>query len=331
MPRRSGLIYRPTPASASTSLALPRTLSAPLPSRHWNVHRQLARTPSLGRSLRAAKPMCFCPPTRACWSPSWSSGIAIKARWTRSGAARLIREGQLLANLAPHPNLVRIYDLGLHEGRPFLVLEHVQGHTLEQHGLGDRPLPSRAAELVACLAEAAHAAHEQGVIHQDITPGNVIVDGRGQPRLIDFGLAWFRPPWTLSSEVERPDAGTPRFLSPEQADLRIGPVDRRTDVFGLGAVLYYLLTGQPLYNGQSWIEVVLQAAEGSYDSTALERNGVPKRLAAVCRKALSRDPNDRFRTAAELAETLRASVRRQRRARPQDLLRCFSPCSSAPA
>jgi eukaryotic-like serine/threonine-protein kinase len=245
--------------------------------------------------------------------------VPVVVKWLRDQgsldaehAARLIREGQLLANFAPHPNLVRVYDLGFHEDRPFLVLEHVQGHTLEQHGLGDRPMPSRAAELVACLGEAVHAAHEQGVIHQDITPGNVIIDGRGQPRLIDFGLAWFRPPWTQSSEVARPDAGTPRFLSPEQADPRIGSVDRRTDVFGLGAVLYYLLTGRPLYDGATWLEVVFQAAEGSYDAAALTREGVPKRLAAGCRKALARNPQDRFQTAAELAEALRVSVRRPR-------------------
>lgn len=245
--------------------------------------------------------------------------VPVVVKWLRDQdsldqerSERLIREGQVLANLAPHPNLVRLYELGFHKGRPFLVLEHVQGYTLEQHGLGARPLPRRAAEMVACLAEAVHTAHEQGVIHQDITPGNAIIDGRNQPRLIDFGLAWFRPPCTLSAGVERPDAGTPRFLSPEQADPRIGAVDRRTDVFGLGAVLYYLLTGKPLYDGATRLEVVLQAAEGAYDGTALERGETPKRLAAVCHKALAIDPNDRFRTAAELAEALRASIRQPR-------------------
>src|SRR5581483_9657636 len=102
-------------------------------------------------------------------------------------------------------------------------------------------------------------------------------------------------------------------LSPEQADPRIGPVDCRTDVFGLGAVLYYLLTGQPLYDGATWLEVVFQAAEGSYDVAALERGGTPKRLAAVCRKSLSRNPQDRYPTAAKLAAALRASVRQPRR------------------
>ncbi len=242
--------------------------------------------------------------------------VPVVVKWLRRqgpsaevGGARLIREGQVLANLPSHPNLVRIYDLGLHQGRPFLVLEHVQGHTLAQPGLGERPLPGRAAELVAALADAVHKAHEQGVTHQDITPGNVIVDGHGQPRLIDFGLAWFRPPWTLSADVERPDAGTPRFLAPEQADPGISPVDRRTDVFGLGALLYHLLTGRVLYDGMTQSEILRQAAEGAYDTTALDRPGVPKRLAAVCRKALARNSQDRYRTAAELAGALRASIR----------------------
>jgi hypothetical protein len=245
--------------------------------------------------------------------------VSVVVKWlhdqTSPDAARgerLVREGQLLANLAPHPNLVRVYDAGFHEGRPFLVLEHVQGQTLEQHAPGEGPMPRRAAELVAALAEAVHAAHAQGIIHQDISPGNVIVDGSGQPRLIDFGLAWFRPPWAPSSYEERPDGGTPHYLSPEQADPRIGPIDRRTDVFGLGAVLYYLLSGRPLYSGTTLDEVLRQAAEGSYDATALDRKGVPKRLAAVCRKALARNPQDRFRTAAQLAEALRVAARRPR-------------------
>jgi hypothetical protein len=221
----------------------------------------------------------------------------------------VVREGQILAGLQAHPNLLRVYDLGFHQGRPFLVLEHVPGHTLEQHVQLDHPSPQRAAELVAALAEAVHAAHQQRVVHQDINPHNVLIDGRGQPRLIDFGLAWFRSGWAGPDAEARPDAGTPEYLSPEQADPAIGPVGPRTDVFGLGAVLYYLLTGQVLYDGTTLHAVLRQAARAAYNTTALDRNRVPRRLAAVCRKALTRDPLDRFATAAEFAAALRLAIR----------------------
>ncbi len=225
---------------------------------------------------------------------------------------QIIREGRILASLAPHPNLVRVYDLGIHEGRPFLVLEYISGRTLQQCGNDEHRSPARAAKLVAMLARGVDSAHKQGAIHQDINPSNAILDGFGEARLIDFGLAWFRPAWTDADTVARPDAGTPRYLSPEQADPSIGPVDARTDVFGLGAVLYYLLTGRPLYDGASMSEVLHQATRAAYDVSALEGAGVPRRLTAVCRKALACEPDQRFATAAELAEALTAALRRPR-------------------
>ena len=145
------------------------------------------------------------------------------------------------------------------------------------------------------------------MVHQDINPRNVLIDGRGRPRLIDFGLAWFRSPWADPASEERPDGGTPRIFRPEQADPQVGPVGPRTDVFGLGAVLYYLLTGRPLYDGATLQAVLRQAAKAAYDAMALEKNGVPRRLAAVCRKALARDQSARFVTAAELAAALKSA------------------------
>jgi len=221
----------------------------------------------------------------------------------------LLREGRILAGLEAHPNLLRVYELGFHDGRPFLVLEHVQGHTLDHYTEGERLTPRRAAELVAALAEAAHSAHRQGIVHQDINPRNVLIDGRGQPRLIDFGLAWLRSPWSDPDADVCPDGGTPRYLAPEKADPEVGSVSPRTDVFGLGALLYFLLSGRSLYNGATRSEILREAAQANYDATVLERDGVPKRLAAVCRRALARDPQARFATAAELAAALRAAVR----------------------
>ena len=223
---------------------------------------------------------------------------------------RLVQEGRILAGLKAHPNLVRVYDIGFHEERAFLVLDHIQGQTLDKYLADERPDPREAAEFVAALAEAVHAAHEQGVIHQDINPRNVLIDGRGQPRLIDFGLAWFQSSWADTVREEQPIGGTPEYLSPEQADPAVGPITRRTDVFGLGGVLYFLLTGKPLYQAMTCSEAILQAARGAYDPRLLPQRGVPRQLAAVCRKALARDPQDRFATAAELATALRRATRR---------------------
>lgn len=224
----------------------------------------------------------------------------------------LLREGHVLASLQPHPNLVRVFALEIHEGRPFLVLELVQGLTLDQYSRGERFPPRQAARLVAAVADAVQVAHEHNAIHQDIKPQNILIDARGEPRLVDFGLAWFRSPWADPAGEMRPAGGTPRFFAPEQADSEIGPVGPRTDVFGLGAVFYFLLTGQPLYEGATLPAVLSQAASAAYDATALDRKGIPKRLAAVCRKALAWKPQERYATAGELAVSLRAAAREPR-------------------
>jgi predicted Ser/Thr protein kinase len=162
----------------------------------------------------------------------------------RAGQERLLREGRLLAECA-HPNLVRVVDLDLHEGRPFLVMEHVRGLNLQQLAEQRRPGPRQAARLVAGLAGAVAYIHARGIVHQDIKPANVLIDDEGRPKLIDFGLARLRHAWT--DDASGSMGGTISYMSPEQAlgrHERIGPW---TDVFGLGGVLYYLLTGRPVY------------------------------------------------------------------------------------
>jgi hypothetical protein len=242
--------------------------------------------------------------------------VPVVVKWQRtqgpSDAAEqehLLREGRILAGLEAHPNLLRVYELGFHDGRPFLVLEQIQGSTLDQYAQAERLSPRRSAEIVAALAEAAHTAHRQGIVHQDMKPSNVLIDGRGQPRLIDFGLAKLRTAWSDPDADAGPTGGTLAFLSPEQADPTIGPISPRTDVFGLGAVLYFLLTGRPLYQRDNLLAMRARAAQAAYDAPVLEQKAAPKRLATVCRKALARDPAARFETAADFAAALRAAVR----------------------
>jgi tRNA A-37 threonylcarbamoyl transferase component Bud32 len=245
--------------------------------------------------------------------------VPIVVKWDRTQEVpdaaheqRLRQEGEILARLDAHPNLVKVFEFGFHEGRPFLALEHIQGHTLDNYVAAARPSVRQAAAFVAALADAVQTAHLAGIVHLDINPHNVLIDGRGQPRLIDFGLACFQPLRTDPSGQERPICGTLPYLAPEQADPAVGPIDSRTDIFGLGAVLYFLLAGQPLYSGDSDVRLFRRAAQADYDATLLDRKEIPKPLAAICRKALSHEPQARFASAAELATALRAAIHRSR-------------------
>ena len=216
---------------------------------------------------------------------------------------RIATEGRLLASLPPHRHLVKVHDVDLHEGRVFLVLEDVPGSTLEQYAR-DRPLDARwAAQIVAAIARAIHLAHEQGVTHLDLNPRNVLIDREGQPRVIDFGMAWHRPWWTEASD-SAPIGGTPPYLSPEQAWGQSDRIGRTTDVFGLGGILFFLLTGSPLYPGDQLLTILNRAREVDFDRRLLNRPGIPSRLRAICLESLASEPFDRFITSAELAQAL---------------------------
>jgi serine/threonine protein kinase len=216
----------------------------------------------------------------------------------------LVAEGQLLAAL-DHPGLVRIFDVGLHDRRPYLVLDHVQGRNLEQSCDGRRPSTREAARLIAEVARVVAYAHGRGVVHGDITPRNILIDGAGRPRLIDFGLSQMEDAW---GESPQPHGGTPGFLPPEIA----GSAGKSKpappgDVFGLGAVLYWLLTGQPPFAAPTLVETIARTRRGDINFDALQRASVPRRIALACRHALATDPGQRPRAAVLAAELERAS------------------------
>jgi serine/threonine protein kinase len=216
---------------------------------------------------------------------------------------RIALEGRLLASLPQHRHLVRVHDVDFHEGRVFLVLEDVPGTTLKEY-VKDRPLDARwIAQVVAAIARAVHLAHEQGIIHQDLNPKNVLIDREGQPRVIDFGVAWYRPWW---SERDDPTqlGGTLSYFAPEQASGQVERIGRATDVFGLGGILFFLLTGSPPYTGDDVTSLLTQAREANFDRSLLDRPEIPPRLREICLKALAREPRDRFATAADLAQAL---------------------------
>jgi serine/threonine protein kinase len=214
----------------------------------------------------------------------------------------LVAVGQMLIDLQ-HPNLVRIFDLDFHDDRPFLVMEYVRGCNLEQHAGTEAVTPRRAAELVAKLAEVMAVAHQHGITHCDIKPKNILVDKLGEPRLIDFGMARLRHAW-----ADRPPSscgGTVAYMAPEQARLEFDRIGPRSDIFALGGVLYFLLTGQPPFVGQTQDEAWDRARRCDFEAGALRAAKVPRLLEQICLKAMAADPAGRYATADALQRALK--------------------------
>jgi beta-lactam-binding protein with PASTA domain/tRNA A-37 threonylcarbamoyl transferase component Bud32 len=213
---------------------------------------------------------------------------------------RFRREAQAAARLN-QPNIVGVYDTGADDGTQYIVMEFIEGRTLAEFmATGRRPTPTQAAEIAQKIAAAIAAAHAQGVIHRDIKPGNVMITRDGVIKVMDFGIARVLGPETApqTSAV----LGTASYLSPEQA--QGGPVDARTDIYSLGAVLYELLTARPPFTGDSPVAVAYkQVNEAPAPPSSLNAD-VPARLDAVVMKALSKNPSNRYQTAEEFSADL---------------------------
>lgn len=220
----------------------------------------------------------------------------------------LVAEGQVLARLN-HPHLIRVLDLDVHEGRPFLVMEYVRGGDLEERVKAGRVAPEQAARWLAQLARALEEAHANGITHQDIKPRNVLVDDAQQVRLGDFGLARLRQAGPVGEE---PLGGTLPYMAPEQARKEVEKIGPASDVFGLGGVLYFLLTGKAPFEGDNPLLVRQRACEGAVDFAALEAARVPRPLAAICRRALAADPAQRYPSARAMAADLERWLNRSR-------------------
>jgi hypothetical protein len=186
-------------------------------------------------------------------------------------------------------------------------MEHIRGPNLQDY-VRDHPLaPRPAAELVARLARALALPHARQIIHQDLKPSNVLMDENGQPRIIDFGLARLRP--GPEEEGGARVSGTPAYMAPEQARGQVSPA---SDVFALGAILYFLLVGRAPFAARTVRDSLALAEKCDFDRDALRRRGIPRPLAAICLRAMDPDPARRPPTAERLARDLERYLRRRK-------------------
>ncbi|MEW6304817.1 MAG: DUF2514 family protein [Verrucomicrobiota bacterium] len=222
---------------------------------------------------------------------------------------RFRTEAEAAAHL-DHPNIVPIYEVGEHEGQHYFSMKLVEGGDLARNlgrFTGD---PKAAARLVAQVARAVHYAHQHGILHRDLKPGNLLIDANGQPHITDFGLAKrleVDTSLTLSGAV----MGTPSFMAPEQATGKGKRLTTAVDIYSLGAILYQLLTGQPPFVAETPLETLRQVVHQDPKPPSTVCAGIDQDLGTICLKCLEKDPQRRYASANALANDLERWLRHE--------------------
>ena len=221
---------------------------------------------------------------------------------TKAHLKRFRLEAEAAARLE-HPGIVPIHEVGERDGSCYFSMKFVEGGQLDEVARRE-PMPiRRAVELIAKVARIVHYAHEHGILHRDIKPGNILLDAKGEPHLTDFGLA--RLVESESSVTHTLDVlGTPSYMAPEQAVGNNAQVTGATDVYGLGAVLYQFLTGQPPFAGGTTYETIKLLLDTEPRQPRLLNPKIDRDLSTICLKCLEKDPKRRYSSALALAEDL---------------------------
>src|SRR5438477_11162870 len=237
---------------------------------------------------------------------------------TETHLKRFRREAEAAASLE-HPGIVPIYEVGEREGCCYFSMKFIEGGQLDEV-IKRAPISIRqAAELVAKVACTVHYAHEHGILHRDIKPGNILLDQHGEPHLTDFGLARLvEADSTVTGTLDV--LGTPSYMAPEQAAGNNTEISRNTDVYGLGAVLYQLLTGHPPFAGGTTYETVKLLLETEPRPPRQLNPKIDRDLSTICLKCLDKDPHRRYSSALALAEDLEHWLKHEPiRAKPSGL------------
>jgi len=228
---------------------------------------------------------------------------------------RFRREAEAAARL-DHPNILPIYEVGVNDGLPFFSMKYATGGSLLGLKATLRDDPRRVVMLVTKIARAIAYAHDNGVVHRDLKPGNILLDSRGEPLVSDFGLAkWLE----VDSDVTRTLTvfGTPGFIAPEQASGKQQNLTLAADIYSLGAILFDLFTGRPPFLGTHALAVIKQAEDKPAPKLRTILPKLDRDLETICARCLEREPSARYQTAADLADDLeRWSENRPIRARP---------------
>jgi tRNA A-37 threonylcarbamoyl transferase component Bud32 len=217
---------------------------------------------------------------------------------------RFQNEAEAVA-LLDHPGVVPVYEVGEHNGQKYFSMKLVEGGNLADQIDAFKDNPRAAATLLAAVAEAVYHAHMRGILHRDLKPANILIDSEGHPHVTDFGLA----KW-VEGDVEMTQSGailgTPAYMSPEQAYGRRGTITTATDVYGLGAILYALLSGRAPFGGDSVLDTIDAVRTKAPEPPTKLNVKIPRDLETICLKCLEKDPRRRYASAQALVDDLHA-------------------------
>jgi WD40 repeat protein/tRNA A-37 threonylcarbamoyl transferase component Bud32 len=229
---------------------------------------------------------------------------------SRAELCRFRAEAEAVGQLL-HPNIAQIYEVDEADGNPYFALEFVEGGTLSAR-ISEQPLPAReAAKLIEALARAIHVAHQAGILHRDLKPGNILLTVDGVPKIADFGLAKRMDDDAVHNTGTGSILGTPAYMAPEQAEGKNRGLGPGVDIYALGSVLYHMLTGRPPFVGETVLDTLQHVKNDDPIPPGRLRPRVPRDLEIICLKCLQKEPRKRYATANDLADDLAHFLRNE--------------------